>query len=161
MSKLALLPVAIGVACAFFLPRPGSRAEPAEPLVQVLRSADAPAEVRLRRRGDGHFYLHGLVNGQVVEFLVDTGATNVVLTTADAERVGLAVDKERFGVIGRGASGAVEGQVDRLDTVEVEGRIVTNLEAMVADGLEQSLLGQDFLGRLGAVEMSGDVMVLR
>jgi aspartyl protease family protein len=161
MSKLALLPVAIGVACALFLPRPGSRAEPAEPPVQVLRSADAPAEVRLRRRGDGHFYLHGLVNGQVVEFLIDTGATNVVLTTADAERVGLRLDKDRFGIIGRGASGAVEGQVDRLDRVEVEGRIVTNLDAMIADGLEQSLLGQDFLGRLGAVEMSGDVMVLR
>jgi aspartyl protease family protein len=157
---LSLLALKVGLSWSIGGALAADRA-PAGPPVEVMRRAGAPEQVRLRRRGDGHFYVHGLVNGQVVEFLVDTGATSVVLTTADAERVGLVLDKDRFDVIGRGASGAVEGQVDLLASVEVEGRIVTNLDAMVADGLEQSLLGQDFLGRLGAVDMSGDVMVLR
>jgi len=122
---------------------------------------NAPEEIRLERRGNGHFYVHGMVNGQIVEFLVDTGASSVVLTTADAERVGLPVDKARFQVIGTGAAGPVRGQRNILDSVEVEGRTVTNMPAMIAEGLGQSLLGQDFLTRFGSVQMSGGTMVLR
>ena len=146
-----------GIGYALF--RPGE--EPLPPPPQASVSPGAPAEIRLQRRGDGHFYLHGMVNGQIVEFLVDTGADSVVLTVEDAARVGLDVDKTRFRVIGTGAAGPVYGQTNRLDSVEVEGRTVTNMRAMVADGLEQSLLGQDFLTRFSSVQMSGGSMTLR
>jgi len=59
------------------------------------------------------------------------------------------------------AIGAVRGQVNRLDSVEVEGRTVRGLDAMVADGLKVSLLGQDFLKHMGSITMARDVMVLR
>ena len=146
-----------GIGYALF--RPGE--EPLPPPPQASVAADAPEEIRLQRRGDGHFYLHGMVNGQIVEFLVDTGADSVVLTVEDAARVGLDVDKSRFRVIGSGAAGPVQGQISRLDSVEVEGRTVTNMRAMVANGLEQSLLGQDFLTRFRSVQMSGATMILR
>ena len=151
--------VVLVVGIFWALVRPGDDA-PA-PRVEASVAADAPEEIRLQRRGDGHFYLHGMVNGQIVEFLVDTGADSVVLTVEDAARVGLDVDKSRFRVIGSGAAGPVQGQVSRLDSVEVEGRTVTNMRAMVANGLEQSLLGQDFLTRFHSVQMSGATMVLR
>jgi aspartyl protease family protein len=146
-----------GLGCALFRPADG----PVAPPVQAFVAPDAPEEIRLQRRGNGHFYLHGMVNGQIVEFLVDTGADSVVLTVEDAARVGLDVDKARFGVIGSGAAGPVYGQTSLLNSVEVEGRTVTNMRAMVADGLEQSLLGQDFLTRFQSVQMSGRTMILR
>ncbi|HEY0116598.1 MAG TPA: TIGR02281 family clan AA aspartic protease [Allosphingosinicella sp.] len=154
------LPIGIGIFIAMAWLRP-SYEVPRGPQVQLMVAHNAPEEVRLKKRGNGHFYVHGMVNGQIVEFMVDTGASGVVLTVADAERVGLPVDRRRWQVIGSGASGPVRGQVDRLDSVEVEGRTVTNLDAMVAVGLRQSLLGQDFLRRFGSVRMSRDQMVLR
>jgi len=133
----------------------------AAPQPRLLVAQDAPAEIRLKTRGNGHFFVHGMVNGQIVEFLVDTGASGVALTVEDATRIGLPVDRAKWRVIGSGASGAVRGQMERLDSVEVGGRTVTNLEAMVASGLEISLLGQDYLNRVSSVTMSGGLMVLR
>jgi aspartyl protease family protein len=151
----------IGIVIASWL-RPASRAEPvAEPRPQLVLAAKAPAEVRLRKRQNGHFYTHGLIDGQVVEFLVDTGASSVVLTIGDARRAGIDVDRRRFRVIGAGASGAVRGQVVRIASLEVEGRTLRDVEVMIAQGLETSLLGQDFLRHLESVSMSGDAMVLR
>jgi aspartyl protease family protein len=156
----AALPIGIGILTAMYWLRP-AESEPAGPQVRVAVAQNAPKEIRLRKRGNGHFYVHGMVNGQLVEFLVDTGASGIALTVEDAQRVGIPVDRRSWTVIGSGASGAVRGQVNRLDKVDVEGRTVTNLEAMVADGLNISLLGQDFLKRMGSVTMTGDVMVLR
>ena len=139
----------------------GGGGEAVVPVMHASVAPNAPEEIRLQRRGDGHFYLHGMVNGQIVEFLVDTGADSVVLTVEDAARAGIHVDKARFEVIGTGASGPVRGQTSLLHSVEVEGRTVTNVRAMIANGLEQSLLGQDFLTRFRSVQMNGSTMILR
>lgn len=160
MSSLGMFLI-IGVVGGLTRSLGGHPAEPAGPPVQVVRTANAPDEVRLRRMGNGHFFVHATVNGQLVRFMIDTGATNVVLTMADAERVGIPLKDRPMRRIGTGASGPVYGQMARLDTVEVEGRQVTNLEAMVADGLDISLLGQDYLTRIGTLQMAGDTMVLR
>lgn len=136
-------------------------AEPQGPAVQVTRAANAPAEVRLRRSERGHFYVHAMVNGQLVRFMVDTGATHVVLTETDAERVGISLKDLPRRVIGTGASGAVHGRTSRLDSVAFEGRQVSNLDVMIAEGLDVSLLGQDYLTRIGTMTMAGDAMVLR
>lgn len=159
VGKIGIVLVA-GIA-AQFLPRHSRAVDPPGPPVEVSRTANAPAEVRLRRQDNGHFYVHAMVNGQLVRFLVDTGATNVVLTMADADRVGIPVKTARMRVIGTGASGDVRGTTARLDSVEMEGRRVTNLNAMVADGLDISLLGQDYLTRIGTLQMAGETMVLR
>ena len=160
--KWVTFPIASAVFLAvLWLRPPGSAVAEAKPQPQMVMSANAPAEVRLRKRRNGHFYTHGLANGQVVEFLVDTGASAVVLTVADARRIGLSVDPRRFRVIGSGASGAVRGQVERLEEIEISGRTIRGLDVMIAQGLEGSLLGQDFLSHLQSVSMSGDMMVLR
>jgi aspartyl protease family protein len=152
----------IGIAIASWL-KPGATRPadaPAGPQSQLLVAQNAPPEIRLKKRGNGHFFVYGMVNGQIVEFLVDTGASGVVLTVKDAQRIGLPINRARWKVIGSGASGAVRGQVERLASLEVEGRTVTELDAMVANGLQVSLLGQDFLRHFG-VTMSRDLMVIR
>jgi len=116
--------------------------------------------IRLPRQDDGHFYLDMLVNGVPIRFLVDTGASLVALTVKDAQIAAVPVDRAQFQVVGRGASGDVRGQVVELGQLGIAGKTVTSVDAVVIDGGEQSLLGQNFLSRFDSVEINGDEMVL-
>lgn len=53
------------------------------------RIGNGYADVTLERAADGHFYVDAQVNGAAVRFLVDTGASSLVLTQADAQRAGI------------------------------------------------------------------------
>ena len=128
------------------------------------RFAPAPAGNGAARREivrgpDGHFYLDAQVNGAQVRFLVDTGASMVALTRADAQRAGIALPSERE--TARGAGGEIEVMpvmIERIAAGPLEAR---DVRAAIAPELEVSLLGQSFLERVGTVEISGDRMVLR
>ncbi len=117
--------------------------------------------IRLARQQDGHFYVDTLVNGSPVHFLVDTGASIVALTVKDAQNAAVPINPAQFDVIARGASGDVRGQMVELGELSILGRRVPGVDAMVIDGGDQSLLGQNFLARFNAVEIHGDEMVLR
>ena len=111
------------------------------------------------RAPDGHFYLDAQVNGAQVHFLVDTGASMVALTAADAQRAGISLPSDR--ATAQGAGGAIEivpVKIDRIAAGPLEAR---NVEGAVARDLQISLLGQSFLSRVGTVQISGDRMVLR
>jgi aspartyl protease family protein len=156
MIRALLSVTVLGAGIGLMLPG-GSKA-PAE----ATQEASGPApEVRLEREGNGHFYVHGEVNGQLARFVVDTGASMVALTVEDARRLGVPFNEAEFDVVGTGASGPVRGQMVKLDRVVVEGREVTDVSGAVLEGLEISLLGQSFLSRIGSIEMSGDYMILR
>jgi aspartyl protease family protein len=157
--KLALAAmIAAGLGIGFVLPV-GRSASPAS--AQVGAEAGAAAETRLARAPSGHFHATALVNGQPVEFVVDTGATTVALTVEDARRIGLDFNPAQFEIIGSGASGPARGQEVALERVSLDGREVRTLRGAVLEGLDVSLLGQAYLSRIGSVEMSGDEMVLR
>jgi aspartyl protease family protein len=158
MMKPFLVVVAFGAFVGVMMP--GSEPE-AAPVAMARPDGPPPAEVRLDRRSDGHFYVHGEVNGQLARFLVDTGASFIALTVEDAERLGVPFDEANFQVVGTGASGPVRGQPVMLDRVTVEGREVTQVSAAVLEGLEISLLGQSFLSRIGSIQMTGDTMILQ
>jgi aspartyl protease family protein len=144
-----------------------SRASAAAP-VKPKRPNPAPArparwggETRLERAPNGHFYANAAVNGQPIELVVDTGASTVALTVEDARRAGINVDPSRFDVIGTGASGPVRGHPVTIRSISVDSREVRNLDGVVLEGLEVSLLGQSYLSRLEEVRMSGGEMILR
>ena len=119
-----------------------------------------PKETVLERSHGGHFYVDAEVNGQLVHFVVDTGATSVALTVDDARRIGLPFSTGEFEVVGSGASGPVRGKSVMLDKVSVDGKEVRGVSGAVLEGLGISLLGQSYLSRIGGVEMSGDYMRL-
>lgn len=115
----------------------------------------------LKRSSDGHFYADGLVEGASVQFMVDTGASVVALTGADAEAAGLTWDESQVRPIGRGASGTVYGVAARLASVEVGGIVLRDVDAVIIpQGLQVSLLGQSYLAKLSQVAIEGDSMVL-
>jgi aspartyl protease family protein len=113
------------------------------------------------REGNGHFYAHAKVNGELVRFVADTGASSVALTVADAERLGIPIKPATFEVVGEGASGPVRGERVMLDSVDIEGKRVENVRAVVLEGSRLSLLGQSYLSRMGEVQMKGDYMILK
>lgn len=131
---------------------------------EVLAARDGGnwrGEVRLDRHSDGHFYAEALVKGVPVHAVVDTGASVVALTGEDARKVGLSWNESEVEPIGRGASGTVYGVIRRVDSINVGGIMVRDLEVMVIPtGLDVTLLGQNFLNRATSVEMRGGQMVL-
>ena len=158
MSKLGMFSIAFGVAAG--LAFTGGGGATTDPQVQVVTSPNGTQQLRIPRSGDGHFYVHAMVNGQLVRFLVDTGATGIALTMEDAERIGAKVSPSSFEVVGSGASGPVRGQMLQIDSIELGGRQVANLRGAVLEGLGVSLLGQSFLSRTGGVQMDAEQMII-
>jgi aspartyl protease family protein len=119
-------------------------------------------ETVLERESNGHFYTYAKLNdSELVHFVVDTGATVVALTVDDARRLGIRVNPDEFTFVAEGAGGPIRGMELMLKSVEVDGKRVENVRAMVLEGSSLSLLGQAYLSRMGEVEMSGDYMVLK
>ena len=117
--------------------------------------------IELRRAADGHFHLKAEVNGVPVEFLVDTGASQIVLTRADARRAG--IDPEDLAYTSRSftANGPVTNAPVRLERLEAAGVPLSNVRAVVSGGdLFQSLLGMDYLDRFSRISVEGDRLVL-
>lgn len=177
MGRFALFVIGLAAVIAFAMPS-GPRAPASEEqqnqaiLIDsgepeaAAEEADSPSplfasEIRLERAADGHFYTDAEVNGTRVRFLVDTGATSVALTEADARRVGIPFFSSEFTVVGRGASGDVRGKFVRLDRIAIGNARVTDVDAAILADSDVSLLGQSFLRRLDTVEIRDDRMVMR
>jgi aspartyl protease family protein len=126
---------------------------------------EAPAEGRAAQvvRGpDGHYWAQAKIDGHAVHLLVDTGASVVALTRADAQRLGVDPAPEAFTGQVQTASGTVRAAPVKLESVSVAGARVDQVEALVVEaGLTHSLLGMSFLGRLSAFEATPAGLTLR
>lgn len=114
--------------------------------------AFAPASVdvaRVPRAADGHYWAQARVGGRRLPMLVDTGAGMVALTRHDAEALGLEPDSLRYERPVVTAAGRAQGASVILAELSVGDAVVTSVPALVVrDGLEHSLLGMSYLGRL-------------
>lgn len=118
-------------------------------------------EVVLPRAPDGHYYVTLQINGEDVEFVVDTGATNVVLSQGDARRLGIDPASLAFSGMASTANGTVRTARVTLPEVRLGGLVDRDLRAYVTDGeMDISLLGMDYLGRF-RIAIENDEMVLR
>jgi aspartyl protease family protein len=128
---------------------------------QILPFQNAEGDrIEVRRSGDGHFYLTLLVQGTKVRFLVDTGASNVVLSADDAKRLGIRTDGLSWIGEASTANGIVRIARVTLSDVRLGEVAESRLPAYVTDGAMQvSLLGMDFL-RHWRLEIDGDRMIL-
>lgn len=118
------------------------------------------ASTTLTADGRGHYVTQGSINGGSMTFLVDTGATLVVLSGADAHRLGIAYqDAPKF--IANTANGTVQYYKVTLNTVKVGDVVINNVEGAVQDnGLSTgALLGMSFLSRT-EISHEGQNMVL-
>ena len=122
----------------------------------------APGAVSFRADRSGHFVIEATVDGINIRFLVDTGASDVVLSPADAERLGFDLKKLSYTRRFETANGIVVGAPVRLGSVAVGPVAVADVRATVNGApMQNSLLGMSFLGRLSGYQVSRDTLVLR
>lgn len=140
-----------------------SARKPAATLALATSEGEADWDhiVTLDRAGDGHFYADVSVDGQSTRMLVDTGASVIALTGADAEALGLVWNEDEIAMVARGANGPVMGVHATLANVTLGGFEAADVPALIIpEGLSISLLGQSFLSQVRKVEISGDNMVM-
>lgn len=117
--------------------------------------------VVLSRGRDGHFHADLAVNGTAIRFLVDTGATALVLSRDDAVQAGIDPDRLNYLNPAMTANGRVMSAAVRLDTLRLGPFLDTDVPAMVTEGaLDQSLLGMSYLDRFGQMRIEGDRLYL-
>lgn len=118
-------------------------------------------EIRLLRRGSG-FYVDGLINGQPVRMLVDTGATSVAISEREARRLGISYAADGEGAEVRTASGTARAFAVRLKSLKLGMRTFANVAAVVVEGEypEHVLLGMNVIGAY-EVDQRGNLMILR
>ena len=143
-----------------------TRGAPADAVSPVATAYAAPAAAgqpaSLAKAADGHFWAEATVNGKRVRFLVDTGATTVALTMADARRLGIDLDALVFDRPVSTAAGEAHAAEVELDYVSVAGARVEKVQALVLEkGLASSLLGMSYLGRLSRFEATPTALILR
>ncbi len=111
---------------------------------------------------DGSYVVDALMNGKRVRFVVDTGATETVLSPADARRLGIPVDTLTYGyesetANGKGYSAAYDATSLAVGTIRLDGfRMMVNKAPMSG-----SLLGMSFLQRLDAFEFRDRQLILK
>jgi clan AA aspartic protease (TIGR02281 family) len=110
----------------------------------------------------GHFMVDAVVNGEPVAFMVDTGASHVVLTLQDARKLGFSASGLDFTHQFQSANGVVRAAPVELREFRVGQLQLYDLEAFVNGGpLPISLLGMSFLERLRSYEVARGRLVLR
>jgi len=118
-------------------------------------------EVVVPQARDGHYHLNINVNGQPVGFVVDTGASEIVLTRDDATRVGLHPDDLNFLGQAMTANGMVETALVRLDEMVLGPFTDLGVRASVNGGeMSKSLLGMSYLQRFDRIEITDNRMIL-
>ena len=95
----------------------------------------------------GHFMTPGTINGRTVNFMLDTGATTVAMSAADATRIGIDFQKGTP-VQMNTANGIAQGYRLQLSSVRVGDVEVYDVEAIVSQQpMPYVLLGNSFIGR--------------
>ena len=119
---------------------------------------DGFVEVKLIGNGQGHFVASGHINGQPVNFMLDTGATDVAIPAQLAQRLKL---EQGFGVTLSTANGRTEGYRTRVDRLQLGDIVLRDVRAIVVPGLDgdQVLLGMSALNKLEFTQRGGTMLL--
>lgn len=137
-----------------------------EPLAVALNltsevQTDA-GDIVLRRDRSGHFVTLLRINGVDIPMVIDTGASQIVLSRNAASQAGIAPETLRFSGRARTANGVVETAPVWLEEVRLGPQTDRNVPATVnAAPMDISLLGMSYLDRFSRITVEGDIMVLK
>ncbi|QVQ35687.1 TIGR02281 family clan AA aspartic protease [Pseudochrobactrum algeriensis] len=125
-------------------------------------SVDGAETVSIGQSANGHFEVNALVNDQRVRFMVDTGASTIVLTQADAEKAGIDVSSLSYTNPVSTANGRTMAASVRLQEIRIGNITRQNLRALVSQEgqLSGSLLGMNFMNSLSAYTVQRDQLIL-
>lgn len=152
-STLKIATVWLLLGLAVFLGFQALERERSRPALRL----ETDGAITLHRAADGHYHWPGSVNGQPVDFLVDTGASRSALPQALAEAAGL----KALGIVHSDtAGGRAQGWQARAQLALEGGLRAEDWPVTVLPALQTPLLGMDLLGRMDW-QQSGDTLTLR
>lgn len=123
--------------------------------------ATSDSSMEITRSPDGHFWTEATIGGQMIEFMVDTGATDIVLNRRTARILGINPDSLTYSGRANTANGAVSTASVRLPDLSIGPFTDTNIPAQVTSGgLTTPLLGMSWLRRFDTIEIRGDRMLI-
>jgi aspartyl protease family protein len=118
-------------------------------LIPARGTETGPASIAYSAEADGHYHVYGVIDGSSVRFMVDSGATDIVLSPEDARMLGLQPDQLDYTLQAQTANGIVRGAPVRLKTLKVGPIVMHDVPATVNEAeMSVSLLGMEFLRRL-------------
>ena len=121
----------------------------------------ADGAITFRPDQSGHYFVRANVNGHAINFMVDTGATHIVLNMADAEKIGYDVDELDYNTPASTANGIVYSAPVKLGSMEIGLIKIENVDGFVNQGeLDVSLLGMSFLNQLSGYEVRDGLLTL-
>jgi len=131
-------------------------------LVPAYAAEDAPGVVAIGQSRNGDYVVIGKVNGRPVEFVVDTGASDVVLSPADARRLGIDPTALKFDDVHETANGPGRGARFVVDSLSIGPIQLHDLPVSInAAEMSRSLLGMSVLQRLDSFEFKGGRLLMR
>lgn len=140
--------------------QPDAAVRAANPVL-VKQAASSPG-FTIRANGSGHYESRFVLNGKVVNAMVDTGATFVAMNEATAKSIGLGADRLHFTMDVETANGRAQAAMVVLASIEIGSIRVRNVEALVmrGTGLQSVLIGMSFMQKLRSYRVENDRMQL-
>lgn len=130
-------------------------------LIPGSTTITADDSMLLHARADGHFYISATINNHKLRFMIDTGASDIMLTKETAERIGLNIAPDAKKQIYSTANGISSGREVTIDTMQIGNFTTNNITAYVSQGNAGSnLLGMAFLNRLSGYSVEDGTMTL-
>lgn len=128
--------------------------------ISTAQSSGTRPSIKLEADSGGHFLAYGSINGRPMKFLVDTGATSIAMSTAQAQALGINLQNAQRGAVTT-ASGNVRSYNVSLSNVKVGDISLNQVDAVIIDSMpgDVALLGNSFLSRL-EMKREGTVLTL-
>ncbi len=141
---------------------PAQQAASVQSVEQPRQVSAGQHKMELSSGRDGHFRVDARVNGRRIDFMVDTGASLVILRETDAANVGVHPMPRDYTAIVSTANGRIKAAPAKLERIEVGDITVFDVQALVLpdEALSQNLLGVTFLSRLRRYEYADGRMLL-
>jgi aspartyl protease family protein len=133
-----------------------------EATVAVAAVPAAGRSISIPRDARGHFQTDARIDGQRIDFMVDTGASVVALNEKSAARFGLRPSRGDYNATVTTANGTIKAARARIAMMDVGGLVVRDVDAMVLpdEALSENLLGLSFLSKLRRFEYANGRLVM-
>ena len=159
LNMLIAMWVLIFIMLALFFSKVLDRQNNPNQSVVSKRISDAQIEVILQRNRFGHYVTDGMINGEQVEFMLDTGATGVVVPASLADKLGI---KKGQKIRVHTANGTIDAYAVKLHRVSIGDISLSDVKAMInpKERSDVILLGMSFLKHIEFTQR-GDTLILR
>jgi aspartyl protease family protein len=118
--------------------------------------------IELKRQDGGHYWLQVEINGNPVNFMIDSGATTTAINAETAAKTGVSVDTDGYPVLIETANGTVTAKRGVVPSLEIGPHKLTDHKVVVSESFgETNVLGMNFLDGMKSWKVEGNIMTLQ